>query len=219
MQLLPFAAQLSATTAAETAPADGWSTPISTTTPAPARSRRSQPERDIAVATPQPKRVEIELGLVFAGGGSSWTGDGIGYGGINIGVRILGLFTPYFGGALGYGRVDQRLLTRLTIGIAFGVTLADRFRPYVFAAGVHQHEESLAVVSDQPFGAVFGIGTGIRHRAGGDFGIGIEITAVRRAGWDLTVAPEASVMSLSYSSGPDYSYLGGITVRGHFRIL
>ena len=40
---------------------------------------------------------------------------------------------------------------------------------------LHQHEEGLVSVENTPVGYLFGIGAGIRHRAGGGLQLGLEM--------------------------------------------
>ncbi len=142
----------------------------------------------------------------------------LGYGGFSVGLQLWRIVTPFVGASLGYARVDQRLLTRLTVGVDVGHTFADRYRPRLFAAFVHQHEESLASVAEQPFGAVLGIGDGIRHRAGAYFGAGFDWRFFRRGSLQLAVGPELSAMYLTYSSGPSWYLFGGISLTGQVRL-
>lgn len=71
-------------------------------------------------------RLDVALGL--SAGGTSWSTDPLGYGSLELGVRLLRIVTPYVGGALGYARVDQRLLTRITVGVSVGALVGERFR-------------------------------------------------------------------------------------------
>lgn len=70
--------------------------------------------------------------------------------------------------------VDARLNTGLTLGVS-GFLRFDSFRSSLRLFFIHQHEEALVSVADNPFGALFGIGSGIRHRAGGGGALGLEI--------------------------------------------
>jgi hypothetical protein len=140
--------------------------------------------------------------VTLGGGATNWRGDGVGYGGLGLGLRLFGVVTPFVDVRLGYGAVDQRLLTFLSIGVEGGYAVSDFVYPRIRAAFVHQHEESMAAVAEEPFGAVLGIGKGIRHRAGGVFGLGVDFTILRRPKLRLTAGPEVSVAVLGYSSGP-----------------
>ncbi len=114
----------------------------------------------------------LEAGM--SGFGTEWRGDGGGYGSLALAVRFADVAGVYLQGNEGYGAVDQRLLTLLSIGgqawLDFG-----RFRPHARLGFTHQHEESLSVVANDFGSAIFGIGDGIRHRAGGEVGLGLDI--------------------------------------------
>jgi hypothetical protein len=167
---------------------------------------------------PRPARGALTFGLGLSGGASGWSGDGVGYGALSFGLRLARVVTPYVGIALGYGAVDQRLLTRLTIGADVGVTVASRYRPHAFAAFVHQHEESLASVAEQPAGAVLGIGTGIRHRAGAHFGAGFDWRVRDGESLQLWLGPTVEATYLTYSSGPSWYFTAGVALTGTLRL-
>ncbi|HZF49713.1 MAG TPA: hypothetical protein VE093_13735 [Polyangiaceae bacterium] len=161
----------------------------------------------------------IHVAVSAAGGSSDWSGDPVGYGGLRLGLRLFGILTPFAEGRLGYGKVDQRLLTFLSLGLEAGVLLQGRFYPRGFLAFVHQHEESMAAVAEEPFGAVLGIGPGIRHRAGVHFGAGFDFVIHRAAGFELTVGPELSGAYLTYSSGPNWYGMASASLGGSFRLF
>lgn len=164
-------------------------------------------------------RGELHVGLGLQGGTSNWPGDPLGYGSVTVGVRLLRVLTPFVGGALGYARIDQRLLTRLNVGLALGTHIHQRFYLRGHLSLVHQHEESLAAVAQEPLGATLGIGHGIRHRAGLHFGAGFDVVLQRTASYELTLGPDLSAIYLAYSSGPSWCFLAGITAAGHFRLF
>lgn len=173
---------------------------------------------NVNVPAPAPPRGQLRVGFGLAGGASNWSGDGLGYAGFDLGLRIYRVVTFRAGLDLGYARVDQRVLTRLELGFDFGWTFAQRVRPHVGIAFVHQHEESLAALAQQPLGAVLGIGTGIRHRAGIHSGLGLEIIAARNRQLEFGVGPDASFMWLTYSSGPTWYWTLGVTAALHVRL-
>lgn len=167
---------------------------------------------------PAPARGALTFGVGVAAGASGWSGDGVGYGGLSFGLRLARVVTPYVGASLGYGRVDERLLTRLTIGVDVGVTLAARYRPHAFVAFVHQHEESLASVAEQPAGAVLGIGAGIRHRAGAHLGMGFDWRVRDGEALQLWLGPTVDATYLTYSSGPSWYFTAGVALTGTLRL-
>lgn len=195
--------------------------------PAPAVTAPAAASAPTAPNAPQPAarparppaRVELAVGVGIAGGSSNWTSDPAGYGAMTLGVRLFRIVTLFAGGALGYARVDQRLLTRLTFGVEVGGYILNRFYPRGYVAFVHQHEESLAAVAQEAGGALLGIGSGIRHRAGVHAGIGFDFVLTRRAAFDLTIGPDVSFTYLTYSSGPSFYVLAGATFAGHFRLF
>jgi hypothetical protein len=86
---------------------------------------------------------------------------------------------------------------------------------------VHQHEESLAAVAQQPFGAVLGIGVGIRHRAGLHTGIGLDYVFRRRHNYDFSVGGEVTFtwFDPQYSVGPDFFIVADANIAAHFRLF
>lgn len=183
----------------------------------------------VAPASPLTRRERIELlaGIHVQGGGSTWRGDGTGGVGLTIGVRLFRVITPFVQARLGYAGVDQRLLIPLVIGVTLGVPIpvrgplgeAPRAWPYLRAAFVHQHEESVAAVADNLAGALLGIGGGIRHRAGALLAAGCDFTLLSSARARLLLGPEVSFLLLGYSVGPSLYGHVGINLGGSFRLL
>lgn len=170
---------------------------------------------------PPPAKVEVLLGVGLAAGGSTWSGDPSGSVGLLLGVRLFRIVMPFVGARLGYSRVDQRLLIPLTFGITLGAPVpfrGERAYPYLRAAFVHQHEESVAAVADNLAGALLGIGSGIRHRAGGHFGLGCDFTLTRSSRARLLFGPEVSLMYLTYSTGPSVYGYAGLNLGGSFQV-
>lgn len=173
----------------------------------------------VAAPAPVKPRGEILVAVGAAAGTSNWSGDPVGYGGLRLGLRLFRIVTPFVEGRLGYGRVDQRLLTMLSIGVEAGGYVQERFFLRGYLAFVHQHEESIAAVAEEPFGAVLGIGVGIRHRAGAQIGAGFDVVVHRGARYDLTIGPELTSVFLTYSSGPSWYGLIGVAGRAHFHLF
>ena len=208
--LLSLFVLLIPTHAAATEPSSPWDNSPAVTPP---------PQPPPAPATPAHGEVAASYG--FAGGGTDWSGDAVGYGMLTLGFRLWGTITPFVGVALGYGVVNERLLTRLTVGLELGHTFAERFRPRIYVAFVHQHEESLAAVAQEPVGWLLGVGTAIRHRAGVHAGVGFDYIFRQRAKYDLGVGPDVSIdwFDPGYSSGPEYYYVAGIVLTAHARLF
>jgi hypothetical protein len=183
-------------------------TPAPATIAAPAAARPSPPPRG-----------EIILGVGLFGGGTSWRGDATTYGSLRLGLRLFRILTPYVQARLGYGAVDERMLTLLSVGLELGLPVHERLYLRSFVAWVHQHEESGAAIADQPAGAFLGIGGGIRHRAGVQTGLGLDVVVFRRRAYAFTVGVEGVFAWLTYSSGPSLYGLAGVTAGGQFRLF
>jgi hypothetical protein len=164
-------------------------------------------------------RGELFVAVSSALGTTDWRTDVTGYGGLAVGLRLFGVVTPFAEGRLGYGSVDQRLLTFLSLGVRAGFYATDRVFPRAHVGFVHQHEESLAAVAEEPFGAVLGIGPGIRHRAGVQFGLGCDFTLLRRSKFTLALGPELVGAYLGYSSGPSLYGFVGANLGAHFALF
>lgn len=194
--------------------------PLLATTIAPAAATPpAGAEPSAAEVAPAPARGELLVGIGVAGGSSGWSGDPVGYGDLKLGLRLFRVITPFVQGRLGYGRVDQRLLTFLSAGLEGGAYIQDRYFPRGFVAFVHQHEESMASVDEEPFGALLGVGPGIRHRVGVQLGLGFDFVVHRAARYDIKVGPEAMAAYLTYSSGPSLYVVVGVAGSAHFNLF
>lgn len=178
----------------------------------------SAPARDRAPPA-RPPRVEALAAVGLSVGGTSWRGDALGYGSLTLALRLFRVLTPFFMTRLGYGAVDQRLLTFISVGLQGGFPIRDRAWPYLRVGFVHQHEESLAAVADQPGGALLGIGTGIRHRAGIQVGLGCDVVLLTGSRGQLLLGPEVMASYLGYSSGPSVYGAVGLHAGGSLHIF
>jgi hypothetical protein len=139
--------------------------------------------------------------------GSSWRGDSSFGQALRVGYRFGDVFAIDTLGRLGYGTVDERVITYLSLG----GTLYGRIwklRPYVRAAFVHQHEEPMPGVREDPFGAAFGVGDGIRHRAGFGSSLGLDLPIQKSKNLELVVGVDASGVWFPDPRGPTL-YAGG----------
>ncbi len=150
---------------------------------------------------PKP-RGALMSSFTLGAGATSWRSDMVSYGGLGLGLRLYDVVTPFIDVRLGYGLVDQRLLTFLGLGVEGGYAVTRSLYPRARLGFVHQHEESMASVAEEPAGAVLGIGNGIRHRAGLLVALGLDITVFERPKASLTIGPELTTAWLTYSSGP-----------------
>jgi hypothetical protein len=109
---------------------------------------------------------------------TSWRGDYGGGASLRAGARFSHVVAIEFQGWESYATVNRRLNTGLSFGIAGYVPLRG-VRPFGRVFAIHQHEESLVSVENAPMGVLFGIGPGIRHRAGGGLTLGAEFPMKR----------------------------------------
>ena len=81
------------------------------------------------------------------------------------------------------------------------------------AGAVHQHEEPYAALMDQPVGALFGVGDGIRHRAGGRVGaqLALPFRDHRHGDWYLALDLDATAF-LDADRGPRWMSSAGLSV-------
>lgn len=170
---------------------------------------------------PKPTRTRGELfvGVGGTAGLSNWSGDALSYSSLALGVRLYEIITPFAEARVGMGMVDQRLLTFLSLGIAGTFHISKKVAPRVLVGAVHQHEESLAAVAQEPAGALLGIGGGIRHRAGAQLGLACDFTVYEKGRLIITVGPEVRGAYLTYSSGPSWYGQLGAVANGHFRLF
>ena len=118
------------------------------------------------------------------------------------GMKVV-LYTARLDDRAGVGLIASRL----------GVT-----RPYARLGLLHNHEEPWPAVRHQLGGALLGVGDGIRHRTGLEAGLGIDIPVWRRARWELVVTIEANASWLTYSTGPDWYWGGGLGFGFHYAL-
>jgi hypothetical protein len=162
----------------------------------------------VFVAAPATARAtDYQLALGASAAGSEWRGDAIGYSSLKTGLRFGDIAGPYLQGRVGYGTVDERLLTLLSLGGQIWGRIGGT-RPYARLAFLHQHEESMSVVAGDFGSALFGVGDGIRHRAGGELGAGLDIPLVRRDDLTLFGTVDASAKLFPDDLGP-MVYAGG----------
>jgi hypothetical protein len=133
------------------------------------------------------RAMDVELGAAAGAAtyASTWSGDfGLGST-LRAGVRFQRVFAIDFQAWESYATVNHRLNTGLSIG-ATGYLPLESVHPYGRLFVLHQHEEGIVSVENTPSGFVFGIGAGIRHRAGGGLALGAEFPVKRAANDRLT---------------------------------
>lgn len=166
---------------------------------------------------------DFQLAVGASGAATEWRGDVAVYSSLKLGYRFADLVGVYGMGRLGYGAVDDRMLTLLSFGAQVWGQI-DAARPYARIGFAHQHEESLVVVRDDVGGALFGVGDGIRHRAGGEGAIGVEIPFADigrgasgavpsgRGRVQMFGALEGSALWLPNAQGPNVYGGGGVSL-------
>lgn len=155
---------------------------------------------------------DLQLALGVGGQASSWRGDGSGFTSLKLGYRFADLVAPYFLLRVGYASVDQRMLTLLSLGGQIWGRIGP-VRPYLRFGLVHQHEETMASVANAPFGTLFGVGDGIRHRAGLDGALGVDIPFARKKSWQFHAMIEGILSGFPDDRGPGI-YGGGTAGLG-----
>jgi len=151
---------------------------------------------------------EIQLAGGPGAYASSWRGDGTFGQALKVGYRFADRVAIDSIGRLGYGTVDQRVITYLSVGGTIYGRLGSA-RPYLRLAAVHQHEEPAPGVRADPYGTVFGVGDGIRHRAGFGSSLGVDYPIQRtKTGIEVTLGIDTSGVWFPDPRGPKV-YAGG----------
>lgn len=147
---------------------------------------------------------EIDLALGLDAADSDWDDDRLSYGSFKAGYRFAGLpwFQLTYIGKLGYGSVDERMLTYLSFGPEVRPAFSDVVRPYVRGTAVHQHEENVDAAQEQPYQALVGVGDGIRHRAGVAGAAGVEIPFAPHLVGDFYASLDLSATYFPDDRGP-----------------
>jgi hypothetical protein len=144
---------------------------------------------------------EIQFSTAAGGEASTWHGDGAGFVGIKLGYRFLDLVAPYFIGRLGYANTNHRVLEMLQLGgqiwARIGIT-----RPYFRFGLIHQHEEPWSSVQADSWSALLGVGDGIRHRAGLEGALGIDIPFKQYKSWQFHATIEGFATVFPDDEGP-----------------
>lgn len=162
--------------------------------------------------------LEAGADVAPAAGASTWRGDRVAGGQLRLALRFAQVVAVDFVGWEMLATVDDRANTGLTLGVTGFLPLA-RVRPFARVFALHQHEEGLVSVRHQPLGTVFGIGAGIRHRAGagGTLGVEVPMGGARGRSWHLLGGlttlwfPDAAI-------GPSAYVFGFVGVGGNLEL-
>ena len=76
----------------------------------------------------------------------------------------------------------------------------------------HQHEESWAFAKEEPLGVLFGVGRGIRHRAGISSALGADVPLARSKHLTWIASAEGWLDWLPRGEAPGPSYYAGATL-------
>ncbi len=166
--------------------------------------------------------LDVAGGAALGGsGGNDWSGDGaIPYALFRLGYRHDDLIGPMAMVREGYARTDDRLLTALSFGAQIWAELGDT-RPYFRLSWLHQHEESVAYAKEEPFGVLFGVGKGIRHRGGMGAAAGVDVPFARGERIIGFVSGEvfADWLFVSEAPGPEWYAGGAIAIGLDYRLF
>lgn len=158
-----------------------------------------------SVAVTEARAGELQVDVGAAVRKSTWRGDWAGGGQVGGGYRFARVVALDFVVWEELATVDKRLNTGLTLGVT-GTLPLPKLRPTLRVYFIHQHEEGLVSVYENPFGTVAGIGAGIRHRAGVGARLGLEIPFAKKkhvewialTGLDATWFPDTSLGAALY---------------------
>jgi hypothetical protein len=165
------------------------------------------PAADLSTPQQLRPRGEPQANFGLQAGSSTWPGDPVALTTLKLAWRFQDVVAPFFMTRVGYGLVNDRSLISLMIGAQLWGRIGPA-RPYVRVAVQHQHEESLAAVRNEPLGALFGVGDGIRHRAGGDFAVGVDLPLHHGPLLDVYATVEAVADWFPDPRGPSLYALG-----------
>jgi hypothetical protein len=118
--------------------------------------------------------VELSLGAGPTTYATTWRGDWGAGGTLRAGARFSHVIAGDFQVWESLANVNERVNTGLSLGVT-GFLPLRAVHPYARLFVLHQHEEGLVSVTNTPAGYLFGIGSGIRHRAGGGLCLGAEV--------------------------------------------
>lgn len=152
---------------------------------------------------------EVQVASGPVANGSNWRTDGAFYQSLKLGLRFGDLASIDANTRLGYGTVDERVLTYLSLGSTLYGRIG-RARPFVRLALVHQHEEPMSAYRHDPFGALFGVGDGIRHRGGFGSSLGCDFVVHRGPRTEMVLGLDANGTWFPDPRGPTLYYGGGL---------
>jgi hypothetical protein len=160
---------------------------------------------------------ELQLATGPGAYASSWRGDGAFAQSLKLGYRMADLIAIDTVSRLGYAAVDERVLTYLSLGVTAYARLG-RARPWARLALVHQHEEPLPAVRDDPGGTLFGVGDGVRHRGGGGASLGVDLPVHRKDRTEVFLGLDSSLAYFPDPRGPTLYFGGSLWAGVHYSL-
>jgi len=123
---------------------------------------------------------------------------------------------PIFVGRIEFAQVDDRMVEYFSAGAEAMLHLGP-VRGYARAALVHCHEVSRSAFADEPVQSILGVGDGLRHRAGGNLGLGVELPVKRYATRsDLYLALDVGGTAFADDRGPRWYVSGTLGLGIHW---
>ena len=125
-----------------------------------------------------PARYVLMAELGVGGGASTWKGDYLGCGSLLLGARLFDWVTIHGRIREGYANVDQRLVTTLAFGAGIAPKMSGmmRLRP---ESGCPSTRRVRGCWRKDPWLVPFGVGSGVRHRMGGELVLGPRLRGAR----------------------------------------
>jgi len=155
---------------------------------------------------------ELDMNLGLQATTTGWPDDNGG----GFALDASWWFRPWLGasfiGKEQYASVDDRMLSYFSINAAARHDLG-RLRLTGTLGLVHQHEESRAAIMQQPVQALFGVGDGIRHRAGSRAGFSLGLPFTTHGHGDYFVALDLDGTGFADSDrGPRWMASAGLSI-------
>ena len=168
----------------------------------------------VVLASAQPARAgELDLAYGLGATTSAWKDDT----GVSSSLKVGYFFSrlpwlaPIFVGRFELVPVDDRMVHYFSLGAEAKGTVGP-VRLYGRAGIVHVHEETRSAFGDHPFTSILGVGDGLRHRAGGNLGIGVELPLRWWGTSDLYGVLDISTTGFADDRGPAWYVAGTLGV-------
>ena len=154
--------------------------------------------------------IEAQVATGPVANGSNWRTDGALSQSLKLGIRFADIASIDAVSRFGYATVDDRTLTYLSLGSTLYGRIGGFARPWVRLALVHQHEEPVSAWRADAFGALFGVGDGIRHRGGFGASVGSDFVVHRGPRTEMVMGLDLNGTWFPDPRGPTLYYGGGL---------